>query len=93
MIIESKNKVQSGWEKRVYSPKWRILPDAQKLVSQQFSLGKCTGSYQVIKTHGSEVDPTGIEGLSNFSLVVDLVKQIKSWLIDLWLTEIKLHEK
>ena len=35
------------------------------------------------KTHGSEVDPTGIEGLSNFSLVVDLVKRIKIWLRDL----------
>ena len=45
--------------------------------------GKCTGSHQVIKTHGSEVDPTGIEGLSNFSLVVDLVKRIKIWLGDL----------
>ncbi|RYR09341.1 hypothetical protein Ahy_B05g077614 isoform B [Arachis hypogaea] len=35
------------------------------------------------KTHGSEVDPTRIEGLSNFSLVVDLVKRIKCWLSDL----------
>ena len=43
--------------------------------------GKCTGSHQGIKTHGSEVDPTGIEGLSNFSLVVDLVKRIKIWLM------------
>ena len=45
--------------------------------------GKCTGSHQVIITHMSEVDPTGIEGLSNFSLVVDLVKRIKIWLRDL----------
>ena len=42
------------------------------------------------KTHGSEVDPTGIEGLSNFSLVVDLVKRIKYWLSGLSLTETKL---
>ena len=34
------------------------------------------------KTHGSEVDPTGIEGLSNFSLVDDLVKQTKIDLSD-----------
>ena len=53
---------------------------------------KCTGSHQVIITHVSEVDPTGIEGLSNFSLVVDLVKRIKCWLGDLWFAECKLHE-
>ena len=35
------------------------------------------------KTHECEVDPTGIEGLSNFSLVVELVKRIKIWLIEL----------
>ncbi|KAL4306478.1 hypothetical protein AHAS_Ahas16G0182300 [Arachis hypogaea] len=29
--------------------------------------GKCTGSHQVIITHRSEVDPTGIDGSSNFS--------------------------
>ena len=52
--------------------------------------GKCTGSHQVIITHMSEVDPTGIEGLSNFSLVVDLVKRIKFWLSGLYLTEAKL---
>ncbi|KAL4397261.1 hypothetical protein AHAS_Ahas01G0174200 [Arachis hypogaea] len=34
------------------------------------------------KTHGSEVDPTGIEELSNLSSVVDLVKRIKYWLSD-----------
>ena len=45
--------------------------------------GKCTGSHQVIITHMSEVDPTGIEELSNFSLVVDLVKQIRTDLSDL----------
>ncbi|KAL4350287.1 hypothetical protein AHAS_Ahas10G0126900 [Arachis hypogaea] len=52
--------------------------------------GKCTGSHQVIITHMSEVDPTEIEGLSNFSLVVDLVKRIKFWLSGLYLTEAKL---
>ena len=52
--------------------------------------GKCTGSHQVIITHMSEVDPTGIEGLSNFSLVVDLVKRIKFWLSGLYSTEAKL---
>ena len=54
--------------------------------------GKCTGSHQVIITHMSEVDPTGIEGLSNFSLVVDLVKRIKFWLSGLYLTEDKVLE-
>ena len=51
--------------------------------------------YQVAssnKTHGIEVDPTGIEGLSNFSLVVDLVKRIKIWLMVLWLTELNCIE-
>ena len=36
--------------------------------------GKCTGSHQVIITHKSEVDPTGIDGSSNISKVISLVK-------------------
>ena len=48
----------------------RISPKHPKLT------GKCTRSHQVIITHGSEVDPTGIDGLSNFSMVMNLVKLI-----------------
>ena len=36
------------------------------------------------KTHESEVDPTGIEGLSNFSLVVELVKQTSVDFVNLY---------
>ena len=47
--------------------------DEEKTIPHKLT-GKCTESHQVVITHRSEVDPTGIDGSSNFSEVISLVK-------------------
>ncbi|KAL4293846.1 hypothetical protein AHAS_Ahas18G0168900 [Arachis hypogaea] len=81
ILANPETKVGRNMVQEFYFNLWQT-DDVRKTIRHK-TPGKCTGSHQVIITHGSEVDPTGIEGLSNFSLVVDLVKRIKIWLRDL----------
>ncbi|KAL4374079.1 hypothetical protein AHAS_Ahas05G0145900 [Arachis hypogaea] len=60
------NLLQSSMAYLLKSPSSTSEIDEGKMIPHKLT-GKCTGSHQVVITHKSEVDPTGIDGLSNFS--------------------------